>query len=381
MKQKTKKKLIVSSQNSSAIEVMHAHECKNCSTKVEGPYCSFCGQRYHAHKESFGELVYEFASDFLHFDSRFFKTVLPLLFLPGKMTKSYNEGKQRSQFHPIRLYLFSSFVYFLLLFSFNNPEKNFESENPTHPVASVNDSIRQVDSKDSSVAAYKGLPTSDDKKGVQTDNEVAEPVNQSKVFTALKDSTTNLSLTVTPYIDSLLNKNVSPEQYLLLQKKLAPDDRDGFLRRIITTRFLKINLQGEESRRDFFRKLIITFMHNIPKTLFFLLPVFALLLKLLYYRNKKFYYVDHAVLSLHYFSVIFLMLIICNFILDKIFGTSIFTSLANIWIMLYLLLAMKKLYGQSWSRTIVKYISLGFLFLITVLFTLFANMAISAFIM
>ena len=110
------------------MEEKSTHECKNCSTEIEGQFCHFCGQRYHDHKESFGELAYEFVSDFLHFDSRFFKTVLPLIFQPGKLTKSYNEGKQRSQFHPIRLYLFSSFVYFFLFFAFTNVEDQFENE-------------------------------------------------------------------------------------------------------------------------------------------------------------------------------------------------------------------------------------------------------------
>lgn len=132
------------------MEVKSTHECKNCSTPVEGQFCHFCGQRYHDHKQSFGELANEFVSDFLHFDSRFFKTVLPLIFQPGKLTKSYNEGKQRSQFHPIRLYLFSSFVYFFLFFYFNNVEKTFETnESNRNPAAFIVDSAGQAVQKDS----------------------------------------------------------------------------------------------------------------------------------------------------------------------------------------------------------------------------------------
>jgi len=355
------------------------HECRNCSTEVEGNFCHFCGQRYHDHKESFGELVYEFASDFLHFDSRFFRTILPLLFSPGKLTRSYNEGKQRSQFHPIRLYLFSSFVYFFLFFYFNHAEENFKSSTNKHLADFSIDSAMNAIQKDSLQFEF------DEKYDSILQNTAISSVHSSdaktgkRKFVALSDSGFQYTLTITPFIDSLLNKKITPEQYKEFQKKLSKEKKAGYFERIITIRLLKINIEGEAGRVEFFKKVLEKFIHNIPKMLFFLLPVFALLLKLLYLRRKQFYYVDHAILSLHYFSFIFLLLILSNYILDKLFGTSFFTSVATIWIMLYLLLAMKKLYAQSWAITILKYLSLGLLFLITVIFTLIVNMAFSAF--
>jgi hypothetical protein len=115
--------------------------------------------------------------------------------------------------------------------------------------------------------------------------------------------------------------------------------------------------------------------------LFFLLPVFALFLKLLYFRKKQFYYVDHAVLSLHYFSLIFILLIVSNYILDAIFGTAIFTVLAFVWMSAYLLIAMKRLYGQKWGITILKFVTLGILLVFAILFTVVGNMAWTAFMM
>jgi hypothetical protein len=343
------------------MEELPSHECKNCSTEVDGQYCTFCGQRYHAHKESFGELFYEFASDFLHFDSRFFKTILPLLFSPGKLTKSYNEGKQRSQFHPIRLYLFSSFVYFFLFFTFTNIHEN--SDQIPAEIPAVIDSIaKQADTVN--LASGKTLLTG------QQGNEVFID----------KDTSLKLSLTSTPAIDSLIRAHVTPAQYLEGQKKLAPEKRAGYFERIVTLKLLKINLKGVSGQKEFLTKLIETFLHNIPKMLFFLLPVFALLLKLLYFRRRQFYYVDHAVLSLHYFSMIFLLLIISNYIFDPIFNTSIFTSFASVWIGVYLLLAMKRLYQEGWLKTTLKFIALFWLFLFTVVITLVVNMAITAFI-
>ena len=72
---------------------------------------------------------------------------------------------------------------------------------------------------------------------------------------------------------------------------------------------------------------------------------------------------------------------VSRYILNKIIGTSFFTSIATIWIFLYLLIAMKKLYAQNWIKTILKYMALGFLFSLTVLITLIANMAWTALMM
>lgn len=362
------------------MEEKSTHECKNCSTEIEGQFCHFCGQRYHDHKESFGELTYEFVSDFLHFDSRFFKTVLPLIFQPGKLTKNYNEGRQRSQFHPIRLYLFSSFVYFFLFFAFTNVEDQSDNEGTSNDKNTfITDSSKRLIHNDSLKPARQNLNDLSGKSEPLSDlnKEISGSVDK-KLITG-NDSLFHLSYSSDLYIDSLLKNKVTPAGYLKQQNMLAKEKKDGFLRRILITKILKINMKGHENRKELTNKLTETFLHNIPKTLFFLLPVFAFFLKLLYFRKKQFYYVDHAVLSLHYFSLIFILLILSNYILDKIFGSEFFTSLAFIWISVYMLIAMKRLYGEKWGRTIFKFIMLGFLLFFAIIITLVGNMAWTAF--
>jgi len=362
------------------MEEKSTHECKNCSTEIEGQFCHFCGQRYHDHKESFGELAYEFVSDFLHFDSRFFKTVLPLIFQPGKLTKSYNEGKQRSQFHPIRLYLFSSFIYFFLFFAFTNVEDQFENEGTiNNKDALIIDSVKHLTPQDSLKLAIQNAYKSSGKE--QTLSELNKEISGSdnkKLITG-KDSLFHLSYSADPEIDSLLHNKVTPVDYMKQQNMLAKEKKDGYLRRIFTVKILKINMKGQEGKTEFFNKLTETFLHNIPKALFFLLPLFAFFLKLLYFRKKQFYYVDHAILSLHYFSLIFILLILSKYILDAIFGTGIFTFLAFVWMSAYMLIAMKRLYGERWGRTVFKFIMLGFLLIFAIMVTLIGNMALTAF--
>jgi hypothetical protein len=355
------------------------HECKNCSTEIEGEFCHFCGQRYHDHKESFGELIYEFVSDFLHFDSRFFKTVLPLIFQPGKLTRSYNEGKQRSQFHPIRLYLFSSFMYFFLFFLFNNVAEQFDTQASHTSAKAIIDSAKSEIMKDSSNLELINELNMSGNNQISADMPKKDSISGNKKAVTIQDTTSKISFSFNSDLDSLVKKKVTPEEYLNQQKMLTSEKKDGYLKRIVTVKILKISLKGEDGKREFFKKLFETFLHNIPKMLFFLLPIFALFLKLLYIRKKQFYYVDHAVLSLHYFSLIFLLLILSNYILDKIFGTGLFTFLAFVWMSAYMLIAMKRLYGEKWGRTILKFITLGFLLTVAIIFTLIGNMAWTAF--
>ena len=220
--------------------------------------------------------------------------------------------------------------------------------------------------------------SSDKEKTLSDLNKEISGSVDKKLITG-NDSLFHLSYSADPEIDSLLHNKVTPEDYLKQQNMLTKEKKDGYLRRIFTVKILKINLKGQEGKKEFFNKLTETFLHNIPKTLFFLLPIFAFFLKLLYFRKKQFYYVDHAILSLHYFSLIFILLILSNYILDKIFGTGIFTFLAFVWMSAYMLIAMKRLYGEKWGRTIFKFITLGFLLFFAIIITLIGNMAWTAF--
>jgi hypothetical protein len=259
-------------------------------------------------------------------------------------------------------------------------EKQFETADKQNPAAFIMDSVGSAIRKDSLKLASDKVNNKALNDTILTENLAAKPKSDKKEFIALKDSTLNYSFTISSYVDSLLQKNTTPDEYSEMQSKLPDNRKAGFITRAITLRLLKINLEGEAGKKEFIKKLVATFFHNLPKMLFFLLPVFALLLKLLYVRRKQFYFVDHAVLSLHYFSFIFLMLIFSVYILDAVLGTDRFTKLAIAWILIYLPVAMKKLYGQSWRKTLVKLFLLGFLFTFALITALLFNIAWSAFI-
>ncbi len=112
--------------------------------------------------------------------------------------------------------------------------------------------------------------------------------------------------------------------------------------------------------------------------LFVSLPLFALILKLVYIRRKQFYFSDHGVFTIHLyvFSFLFLLVVFGIGELEKVTGWG---DLEWVTILLFLLLffylykAMRKFYGQRRAKTFIKFmlVSLLSLVMMSVLFVLF----------
>ncbi|MGV3656323.1 MAG: DUF3667 domain-containing protein [Chitinophagaceae bacterium] len=54
--------------------------------------------------------------DIFHFDGKFFDTLKYLFFWPGGVAKEYVKGRRNRYLDPIRMYLFTSAVFFLIFF-------------------------------------------------------------------------------------------------------------------------------------------------------------------------------------------------------------------------------------------------------------------------
>src|SRR5210317_1583537 len=89
-------------------------QCLNCGTELKGPFCYFCGQPDRNFMRFFPALLRDMMEDLLDLDSRFMRTIKPLLFKPGRLTRDYMNGRRFRYAPPMRLYIFSSIVFFLL---------------------------------------------------------------------------------------------------------------------------------------------------------------------------------------------------------------------------------------------------------------------------
>jgi Protein of unknown function (DUF3667) len=91
-------------------------DCLNCGARLHGQYCAVCGQRARSRLISLWELVTDAFGDLFEIDSRLWKTLVPLLARPGRLTLDYLQGRRARYMPPFRMYLVFSVLFFLVAF-------------------------------------------------------------------------------------------------------------------------------------------------------------------------------------------------------------------------------------------------------------------------
>ena len=112
---------------------------------------------------------------------------------------------------------------------------------------------------------------------------------------------------------------------------------------------------------DYWKQILERVLSRISVALFFLLPIFTLIVSLLYIR-RKFNYTENLVFVFHIQTVFFLLLLIF-LIIDRIVDSDIGILIFTLTFMIYLYKAMRNFYGQGWFKTLLKYIMLNIAFL------------------
>ena len=121
-------------------------ECLNCGQPLSGAdnFCSNCGQKNSIKKLSFGVFVSNMFSGIFSYDSRFWRTFIPLLTKPGKISKEFIQGRRVKYVNPFQLYLNVSIMFFIIL-GFSN---RFSEGSPFNDVIKIGqdiDSLTQVE--------------------------------------------------------------------------------------------------------------------------------------------------------------------------------------------------------------------------------------------
>ena len=341
--------------------------CLNCGTETPGRYCPACGQENIEPKQSVWHLIHHFFSDITHFDGKFFVTVKDLFAKPGFLSREYMIGRRVSYLDPIRMYIFTSAIFFLIFFSMWNV-KNMHFGDQTQTKVSKDSALRKA-------LLYAG----NHEDSVRIRNAIDKaggPVVQVDEDSAHARKGLNVSLAEADY------KTVSA--YDSAQLKLPESQRDGWLRRRLEKRVIELNIRYEKEHGELLRDMVNNNVHNWPKVLFVSLPIFALLLKLLYIRRKQFYYVDHGIFSIHLyiFSFMILLAFFCVGQLESKTGwgwLEWIIFLLVIYPFFYYYKAMRRFYGQKRMKTLLKYTLLLILSFFTYLIVFIAGILFTVF--
>jgi hypothetical protein len=300
------------------IRAVHQSLCANCGAVVLGKYCSACGQRVELHSHSLWSFLAEFGEALTHADSRLWRTLGPLLFRPGFLTRQFLNGHRASYLPPLRLYLVFS-VLFFLIFSFTGPVST-RSVNENAAVERI---------------ASELLKESESGRTPRGSN--------AQVGTALADP-------------GAIAEHARVEK-LCIEAVTRMPGADWIRQPFLSA--------CQRTHADQSRALGRSFVHNLGRAMFLFLPLLAALITPMYSRAGH-YYVDNLLLLVHNQALVFLLMSIYLLASHWTHSGTLTTLLRYAllcYIPYYFYRSMQTVYVESWIRTLLKFgaLALGYL--------------------
>lgn len=333
-------------------------------------WCAACGQKTYKGPPSFWQLLGEFFDTIFSLDNRLFRTLTNLV-VPGRLTNHFLAGKQKPYFHPLRLF-FVSGVIMVAAYSL-------------HMSNELGDSIdRDLESR--RAQAYQNrfgeeLRVGVDSIKVSFSGDTSVAVASDSLLSLLGHSAVanpdSFFIDLMEYDEGLNFKGnqiqISYDDFQLLSPAELADEYEieGTLRRYLfnqVARFMSIDLAG-----------VTALTSQIIWGLLLLVPLAALMLKLFYIRRKR-PYVEHFIFTLHTHAFIFLTQFLAALGL-LIFDSPWLLLLSVLAAIIYALFALKRVYKQSWGKTVLKAMLMGwgYIWLFTLAFSITASLAFLVF--
>ncbi|MDF2380664.1 DUF3667 domain-containing protein [Nostoc ellipsosporum NOK] len=289
-------------------------------------------------------------ADIFHFEGKFFKTTGLLIRKPGFLTAEYMRGRRMRYLHPVRMYLLTSAVFFLIYFTFFAGHGSFinigSGKLETTDRLELAEGYRQLYQADTSRADLKeNIALLEDTSRVITSEELRNAI--------VKLRNEGMSYGIKKY------KTVA--NYDSIQASLPRSKRDNWLERVFNRKFISLNEKYGDDPEVLTEKISSEVLHRVPYMLFVSLPLFMLILKLVYIRRKQFTLVDHGIFTLHFYIFCFVLLFFVELVSSfrHITGWDFLgyiTLVLYLSAIFYLLKAMRNFYGQSWIKTTGKFI-------------------------
>lgn len=350
----------------------HDKTCLNCNYVVENKFCPNCGQENVDTRKTFYHLFVHFFEDLTHYENSFWKTIRNLIFRPASLTKEYLSGKRMSYLAPIRLYIFISFISFFLISIIPNNDDTGKLKvkklklNNTNYVISETKTVKDTVFKEQERIIdleKKGLLSKSESDSIQKmilDAKIKTLNNRKGQFFIL-----GRTYASTQELDSIQNFGKESEKLSSLEYWI--------------TRKVQL-VQDKYDTTTLQEKFLESFIHNLPKSLFIYMPIFAFVLWL-FQNKKRWYYFDHGIFTLHYFSFLLLGLLIMK-IVNYLFGfvnqyyifdilEKFFMAVSVVYILYYFFPAHRRFYRETRISSILKGIVIFFINCISIIFILF----------
>lgn len=316
--------------------------CLNCDQLLSEDYkfCPNCGQKNSDNNVSVLTLLEDIFSNYFSLDSQFSKSFVPFFFKPGVLTNQFIEGKRVRFIQPVKLYVFTSLMFFFILTSVLS-RNNFN----------FGDVFIDEENNRDSIATYTSGSISTSQQILDSLTAQTDSLNQTQTDTL----TGFLSNTTLDGVIGLLQNESISDEAVLDSLNISIEGR---LAKQFTAQVRKISRSGVSVFVPFLLK-------NLPIMMVLIVPILAFILKLLYIRRKELY-ITHLVHAVHlhafaYFTYAFILLMM--YFSPKILNASELFVFVGIGVVgIYGLISFFTVYKQGIFKTIVKCISVGLIY-------------------
>ena len=358
--------------------------CENCQAILLGDHCYACGQPTKGMVRHFSSILGDFFDTVLNIDSRVLRTVGPLFLKPGFLTLEYFAGRRVRYVTPVRLFFFLTLIMFFAIHG--SIEVGDDGDIDGFNVGAQADDIDKADTvaevEALQAAARKGFDEARKNIGnapgadaglliaqAAFNEQASERIAYLRKVDAAKTAGkpappaptkkhTSLNF---PVNGKTWDPDTNPVNFSWLPQA-GNQSLNERLRRARTA------IEGGDSEKP----IVDAIFRVLPQTLFALMPVFALLLKIAYFFKRRLY-MEHLLVALHSHSFIALAITLVaggaalqNWLVPApgFFNSALGLCLFGIgvWIPIYLLLMQKRVYGQGWIMTLLKFGALGFVY-------------------
>ncbi len=364
--------------------VVHAHghgACANCRAALQGHYCHHCGQCAHNPLKHVGHAIEEVFESFWHLDGRIFRTLRDLL-VPGRVALNYLRGQRVGYVQPLRLFviltLFTFFVGKLTLhvddMTLNGGDNTlFANAQTVQEVEAIRAAQqagieRQLAASPAATPAFTVAMAALNAAAARRTSELrGQPAPapdtvasaMTRAAQAAGQATGRQQATV---FDSDINgRPWDPQTNPVLVQGMPAFFNHWLNQRLANG---KANVERMGGKTDLY---VQAFLTALPGALFFLMPVFALVLRVAY-LGRRIGYLEHLVVALYSHAWLMLVLL-ATFLTIGVtgaIGNRVVNAIGDgihvvLWLSVpvYLLWMQQRVYGGRGWATLARYVFIG----------------------
>ena len=388
-------------------------KCENCETPLAGEYCSNCGQHAIDYRRSLWRVGVDALDSFLNWDTKFLQTIGVLLLRPWRLTNDFNAGRRVRYVHPLRLYLLASIAFFLLakLVNFDGFDDKRDIELTAEDRVEIDAAVAKLLAPDSPLTPEQRARVEAARQKFAAPETMPDTPQGRAVFN--KGMKRLLSLSEKKEFKT--KDLVRLETALGLVEGVVPEPPDRRAGRTPSADFIgppvprstptkfgpviqfdppkdgkpkePFELWLESRVKEKFGEdgtkaeiFLQTLRDNIPTMMLACVPLFALVLKVLYIRHRR-YYVEHLVYALHIHTFAYVAVVVIALI-GMLLQRSIpavqpfVVFLLSVAVFVQVFLSVRRVYSQGWLMSTMKFLVGGVVYL----FVLAFGIALTAFI-